>query len=57
MIKYRVALITESGEHLAENFDTREEVDDFLLKNNAKKYRIIDRNTKQMLESERGVVK
>lgn len=57
MKKYRVALITESGEHLAENFDTREEVDDFLLKNNAKKYRIIDRNTKQMLESERGVVK
>lgn len=57
MEKFRVALVTESGEHLAENFDTKDEIDDFILNNNAKKYRILDKIKNEVIESEKGVIK
>ena len=40
---YRVGIVTQSGEVMAKNFETKEEVDDFILSHNAKNFRIMDK--------------
>jgi len=52
-MKYRVAIITNTGEHKAENFKTREEVDDFILNNEATKF-MISLNG-EIIETDKGV--
>ena len=52
-MKYRVAIINKLREHKAENFNTREEVDDFILKNEATKFRIAKDG--EIIETEQGV--
>jgi len=58
MIKFRLAIIKKDGSPLGKNFKTREEVDDFLLnemeKDNIKFYRIKDRETGEIIETEKG---
>jgi len=54
-MKYRVALITQLGEHKAENFETKEEVDSFILENNAEKFRILNKGTNKIIETDEGV--
>lgn len=51
-MKYRVAIIYKEG-HKAENFNTREKVDEFILKNGATKFRIAKDG--EIIETEQGI--
>ena len=51
---YRVAIILKSGEIISGNFKKKEEVDDFILNSDYKRYRIMDIETKEIIETEQG---
>ena len=55
-MKYRVALTTEKGNIISENFNSRDEIETWLLKimdkKKVKHYRVINRETKEVLETE-----
>lgn len=53
-MKYRVAVIRQSGKIRAINCNTLEECYNFLLKEDYKQYRIKDRDTGELIETERG---
>ena len=54
-MNYRVALITKSGKHKSENFDTREKVDEYILNNEAIRFLIA--GNKVIIETDQGVRK
>lgn len=56
MTKYRVALMTKYGEILSLNCETREEADQFILENNATRFRIKDNNLDKVIETEQGII-
>jgi len=53
--KFRVGITKKDGKAIAKNFNTKEEVDDFVLEvaeqSGVRYYRIIDRRTKEVIES------
>jgi len=53
-MKFRVGIVTLNGDIKAENFDTKPEADDYLLKmdekEGLKQYRIIDKETGEVIE-------
>jgi hypothetical protein len=53
-MKFRVGVVTLKGNIMAENFETRPEIDDYLLKidetEGLKCYRIVDGTTKEVIE-------
>ncbi len=55
---FRVALITDKGEVLGKNFETKSEIDDYLLSimetKGVKRYRIKDKTTNEIIETEQG---
>ncbi len=57
-MKYRVAVVISNGNVIGENFNTRDEVDEFLIKiddeSGLKRFRVIDFKTKELLETETG---
>ena len=52
---FRVAIISKSGEHKSENFDTREKVDEYILNNEAIRF-LIAKN-RVIIETDKGVRK
>ena len=58
-MKYRVGIVTNKGRIESKNFATRNEVDDYILSFDKEElithYRIVDRETKQVIETEQGV--
>lgn len=58
MKKYRVGIITDKGLPISKNVATRDEVDDFILeimeKEGVKLYRVMDRETGEIIETEKG---
>ena len=56
--RYRVVTITENKDILSKNCPTKEEVDDFLLNiEGLKRFRVLDKETKKIIETEEGVRK
>ena len=59
MTKLRVGIITKDKQTLSRNFDNKENVDSFILeiaeKFGVKYYRIIDRQTKEVIEQGRDL--
>lgn len=53
-MKYRVAVVRQSGVIESINCETLEKCYDFLLKEDYKKYRIKDRDTNEIIETERN---
>ena len=57
-MKLRVALITKLGVIKSENFDTKEKADNWILaimeKEEIKRYRILDKKTGNIIETETG---
>jgi hypothetical protein len=55
---YRVAIITQKGDIISENFATRDEVDEFLVliddSDGIKKFRVLDKDTNEIVETESG---
>lgn len=53
-MKFRVGVVTMKGDIKSENFNSRDEVDNYLLKidetEGLKLYRVIDYNTKEIIE-------
>ena len=53
-IKFRVGIVTKNKQTLSNNFNTKEEVDDFVLeiaeRFGVKHYKVIDRQTKELIE-------
>jgi len=58
---FRVGIVTEKGNILSKNCPTRGKVDDYLLEideqEGLKKYRILDKDTNTIIETEKGVKK
>jgi len=54
-MKHRVALINKLGEHKVKNFNTREEVDEYILNNEATKFMISENGL--IIETDKGVRK
>ena len=58
---YRVGLITDKGKIISKNFDTRDKAETWLLKimdkKGVKHYKIINRNTKELLETDIKIYK
>lgn len=58
---YRVVLITDTGDILSNNFNTKNEVDDYILSimetKGVKRYRIKDKTTDEIIETEQGTKK
>ena len=56
--KYRVAVVLGNQDIKSANFDTLEECEDFVLflmeKNTVKQYRILDKTTNQVIQTEKG---
>ena len=50
---FRVALVDKLGEHRAENFNTREETDEYILGNEATKFMISENGI--IIETDKGV--
>ena len=54
MEKFRVGIIKKNGEMIAENFNTKDEVDNFVLEvaeqSGVKYYKVIDRQTQKIIE-------
>lgn len=54
MSKFRVGIIKKDGKAIAKNFNTKEEVDTFVLevaeKEGVKYYKVIDKQTKEVIE-------
>jgi len=50
---FRVALVDKLGEHKSENFNKREEVDEFILSNEATKFMIAENGV--IIETNKGV--
>lgn len=55
MSKFRVAIMTGSGVK-SKNCDTRDEVDQFILENNARRFRILDRELGRVIETDEGII-
>ena len=59
MAKFRVGIITKDKQTLSRNFGTKESVDSFILeiaeKFGVKYYRIVDRQTKEVIEQGRDL--
>jgi len=55
-LKYRCAIITENGEIKSKNCETRDEVDQFILENNAKRFRILDKELRRVIETDEGII-
>jgi len=55
MNKFRVAIMTDK-KVMSKNCDTREEVDQFILENDAKRFRILDRDLNRVIESDKGII-
>ena len=55
---YRVGIITDKGKVIGKNFNTRDEVDDFILgimeTQGVKFYKIKDKTTGKIIETETG---
>ena len=55
---FRVGIITDKGEVIGKNFDTRDKIDDFILKimesQGVKFYKIKDKTTNKIIETEQG---
>lgn len=51
-LKFRVAVVRQSGTIESNNYETLEECYDFLLKEDYKQYRIKDRDTGETIETE-----
>lgn len=58
---YRVVALTDKGNYLGKNFDTKDEVDTWILeldeKDGIKRFRIMDKTTNKIIETEEGVKK
>jgi len=54
MKRYRCAIIMENGKLKGLNCKTKKEVDQFILENNAKRFRILDRSLCRVIETETG---
>ena len=56
---YRAIVLTNKGEYLSKNFKTKDEVDTWILeldeKDGLKRFRIMDKETKKIIETEEGV--
>ena len=56
MEKYRVGVITDKGKIMSKNFNTKDEATDWLLelmnKEEIRHYKIVNRETKELLETE-----
>ena len=56
-MKYRCGIITEKGNVISENFNSRNEIETWLLKQmdkvGVKHYKVINRETKELLETEK----
>ena len=54
---FRVAIITNKDKILSGNFETKEEVEEYILnimdKEGVKRYRILDKETKEIIETEK----
>ena len=52
-MKYRLGIVTKNGLTIGNNFDTRKEMDDFILeiaeRFGVKYYKIIDRETREII--------
>lgn len=57
-MRYRVAVITKKGFPKSHNADTRDEIDEFLIKiddeDGIKYFRILDKQTGEIIETEKG---
>jgi len=55
---FRVALLTKKGKYLSKNFRNKDKVDTWILeldeKEGVKRFRIMDKNKKEVIESEKG---
>ncbi len=54
MSQYRVVIISETGKVMSKNCDIRSDVDQFILENNARKFRIKHNDT--VIETDKGIV-
>ena len=54
-MKYRVSISTDT-EIKSLNCNTRNEVDQFILENNAKRFRILDRELGRVIETDEGII-
>lgn len=57
--RFRIAILTKTGERVSENFATKDAVDDFMLslmekygKDYIKRFRIMDREKNEVIETE-----
>lgn len=57
MNKYRVAIVTKDGEIKSQNCVNRDDVDQFILENNATRFRIKDNELDRVIETEKGIIK
>lgn len=55
MSKFRVAILTSSGVK-SKNCDTRDEVDQFILENNTRRFRIKDNELGRVIETDAGII-
>jgi hypothetical protein len=53
-MKFRVAILLQDGKPEAKDFETLKEVDDYILLNDPKRYRIMDKETNEIIEDEKG---
>jgi hypothetical protein len=53
-MKYRVAILLQNGIPEAQDFETRNEVDDYILAKDPKRFRIMDKETNEIIEDEKG---
>lgn len=57
MNKYRVAIVTQDGTIKSQNCVNRNEVDQFILENNATRFRIKDNELDRVIETDKGIIK
>jgi hypothetical protein len=51
---YRVAILLQNGKPEAKDFETLKEVDDYILLNDPKRFRIMNKDTNEIIETEEG---
>jgi len=60
-MKYRVAIITQTNKILGKNFNTRDKAETWIIEimetEGVKHYKIIDRKTKEVLETDKKTYK
>jgi len=55
MSKYRVAIVIDKGT-IGKNCDTRDQVDQFILENNATRFRIRNNELGRVVETDAGII-